>query len=229
VRAGAEIMIESGKLPVAVIRAPAPPRRTISECIALLPEDSTAVSWMLTSPGCRSSDREPSRAAATARIGLILDSSVLIKAERRGQNARQMLAAIACTAGNIDIAISVVTLIELAHGAARADTAARKAKRQSALPIHPVTITVALRVGQIDGENQAKGVRLSLCIADLLIGVTALELASLRGAGRFLFLTSPLIGSLTGGGNRFHSTAIPQLSKKRPCAATVENRSSHPM
>ena len=61
---------------------------------------------------------------------LILDSSVLIKAERRGQNARQMLAAIARTAGNIDIAISVVTLIELVYGAARADTAARKAKRQ---------------------------------------------------------------------------------------------------
>jgi antitoxin (DNA-binding transcriptional repressor) of toxin-antitoxin stability system len=45
VRAGAEVVIESerGKLPVAVIHAPVPPRRTISECIALLPEDSTAV------------------------------------------------------------------------------------------------------------------------------------------------------------------------------------------
>ena len=43
VRAGAEVVIESGTLPVAVIHAPAPPRRTISECIALLPEDSTAV------------------------------------------------------------------------------------------------------------------------------------------------------------------------------------------
>jgi antitoxin (DNA-binding transcriptional repressor) of toxin-antitoxin stability system len=42
VRAGAEVVIESGKLPVA-IHAPSPPRRTISECIALLPEDSTAV------------------------------------------------------------------------------------------------------------------------------------------------------------------------------------------
>jgi hypothetical protein len=41
--AGAEVVIASGKLPVAVIHAPAPPRRTISECIALLPEDSTAV------------------------------------------------------------------------------------------------------------------------------------------------------------------------------------------
>ena len=114
-------------------------------------------------------------------MGLILDSSVLIAAERQGQNARQMLAAIARTEGNTDIAISVVTLIELAHGAARADTAERKAKRQqfiqellTGLPIHPVTVSVALRVGQIDGENQAKGVRLPL--ADLLIGVTALEL-----------------------------------------------------
>jgi len=56
-------------------------------------------------------------------MGLILDSSVLIKAERQGQNARHMLTAISGTAGNTDIAISVVTLIELAHGAARADTA----------------------------------------------------------------------------------------------------------
>ncbi len=45
VRAGAEVVIESegGKLPLAVIHSPAPPRRSISECIALLPEDSTAV------------------------------------------------------------------------------------------------------------------------------------------------------------------------------------------
>ena len=45
VRAGAEIVIESenGKVPVAIIHAPAPPRRSISECISLLPEDSTAV------------------------------------------------------------------------------------------------------------------------------------------------------------------------------------------
>jgi len=42
VRAGAEVVIENGELPVAVIHAPAPPRRTISECIELLPEDSTA-------------------------------------------------------------------------------------------------------------------------------------------------------------------------------------------
>lgn len=114
-------------------------------------------------------------------MGLILDSSVLIAAERRGRNIRQMLTSIASTAGDIEIALSVVTLTELAHGAARADTAERKAKRRqfieellTALPIHPVTASVALSVGQIDGENQSQGVRIPL--ADLLIGVTALEL-----------------------------------------------------
>jgi predicted nucleic acid-binding protein len=114
-------------------------------------------------------------------MGLILDSSVLIRAERAGQNARQMLAAISGNVGNTDIAISVVTLIELAHGAARADTSQRREKRQqfihellTALPIHPITMPIALRVGQIDGENQAKGIRIPL--SDLLIGGTALEL-----------------------------------------------------
>jgi predicted nucleic acid-binding protein len=71
--------------------------------------------------------------------------------------------------------------MELAHGAARADTPERKAKRQQfiedlllALPVYPVTTAVALRCGYLDGENQAQGVRLPL--GDLLIAVTALEL-----------------------------------------------------
>jgi hypothetical protein len=42
VRAGAEVVIESGKLPLSVIHAPIPPRRSIPECIALLAEDSAA-------------------------------------------------------------------------------------------------------------------------------------------------------------------------------------------
>jgi antitoxin (DNA-binding transcriptional repressor) of toxin-antitoxin stability system len=43
VRAGADVIIESGYLAIAVIHPPVPPRRSISECIALLPRDSTAV------------------------------------------------------------------------------------------------------------------------------------------------------------------------------------------
>ncbi len=114
-------------------------------------------------------------------MGLILDSSVLIAAERKGQTARQALAGIALSVAGEDVAVSVITLIELAHGVARANTPERKATRQqflnelmAALPVHLITIPVALRAGHIDGENTAKGIRIAL--SDLLIGVTALEL-----------------------------------------------------
>jgi prevent-host-death family protein len=40
VRAGAEIVIEQNSRPVAVVHPAEPVRRTISECLALLPEDS---------------------------------------------------------------------------------------------------------------------------------------------------------------------------------------------
>jgi antitoxin (DNA-binding transcriptional repressor) of toxin-antitoxin stability system len=42
VRAGAEIVIESDAYPVAVLHAPLPLRRSIEECISLLPADSPA-------------------------------------------------------------------------------------------------------------------------------------------------------------------------------------------
>ena len=42
VRAGAEVVIESNATPVAVLRMTVPPRRSIEECIALLPADSDA-------------------------------------------------------------------------------------------------------------------------------------------------------------------------------------------
>jgi predicted nucleic acid-binding protein len=66
-------------------------------------------------------------------------------------------------------------------GFIRSSTLERRDKPQrfldelmSALPIHPVTMAVALRAGRIDGQSQAKGIRIPL--SDLLIGVTALEL-----------------------------------------------------
>ena len=61
------------------------------------------------------------------------------------------------------------------------NTPERRLKRQtfieeliSAMPVYPVTVAIALRAGQLDGENQAQGLRFAL--PDLLIGVTALEL-----------------------------------------------------
>jgi hypothetical protein len=64
-------------------------------------------------------------------MGLILDSSVLIKAERQGQNAQQLLTAISAQREIATSPSPWVTLIDLAHGAARADTAQRKASGTS--------------------------------------------------------------------------------------------------
>lgn len=60
-------------------------------------------------------------------MGLILDSSVLIAAERQNKNARQILTSVAERIGETEIGISAVTLIELAHGLVRADTPQRQA------------------------------------------------------------------------------------------------------
>lgn len=137
-------------------------------------------------------------------MGLILDSSVLITAERQGKNARQVLTAMSEHLGEVEVGISVVTLIELAHGAARADTPDRKSHRQKfiqelliAMPVYPVTTSIALRTGQLDGENQTRGLRIPL--ADLLIGVTALEL-----------------GYSVHTANRRHFNAVPGLSVVQP-------------
>jgi predicted nucleic acid-binding protein len=115
-------------------------------------------------------------------MGLILDSSVLITAEREDKNARQVLTDIAKEIGETEVGISVMTLIELAHGAIRANTPERKLKREqfigelvSAMPIYLVTVPIALRTGRMDGENQSRGLKVPL--PDLLIGVTALELS----------------------------------------------------
>ena len=111
----------------------------------------------------------------------MLDSTAAVAAERLGQNARQLLEAVALETGDEGIALSVVTVLELAHGIARADTHHRREKRRrflddllTGVPIQPVTIPIALRAGQIDGQSQARGVRFPL--SDLLKGASALEL-----------------------------------------------------
>jgi len=111
----------------------------------------------------------------------MLDSTAAVAAERQGKNARQLLESVVLETGDDGIAISVLTVLELAHGITRADTTERRQKRQrfldellTGVPIQPVTVPIALRAGQIDGESRARGVRIPL--SDLLIGARALEL-----------------------------------------------------
>ena len=114
-------------------------------------------------------------------MGLMLDSTAAVTAERQGKNARQLLESVALETGDDGIAVSVITVLELAHGVTRADSPERRDKRQRFLdellmgvPVQPVTVPIALRAGQIDGQSRAKGV--SIPLSDLLIGVSALEL-----------------------------------------------------
>ena len=55
-------------------------------------------------------------------MGLILDSSIVVAAERRGHNVPHILEQIRATYGEIDVGLSVVTIAELVHGAYRAKT-----------------------------------------------------------------------------------------------------------
>jgi predicted nucleic acid-binding protein len=111
----------------------------------------------------------------------MLDSTAAVAAERHGKNAHQLLEPVALETGDEGIAVSVITVLELAHGITRADTAERRERRQrflddllAGVPVQPITIPIALRAGQFDGQSQAKGVRIPL--SDLLIGASALEL-----------------------------------------------------
>jgi predicted nucleic acid-binding protein len=114
-------------------------------------------------------------------LGILIDSTVFVAAERRNLDAVQALAEIALRFPGELAVISVVTLAELAHGAARATTSARtEARRQfiqelrSQLAAIPVTAEAALTAGEIDGINRSKGITLGF--SDLLIGASALEL-----------------------------------------------------
>ena len=111
----------------------------------------------------------------------MLDSTAAIAAERHGKNAHELLLDIAKRTGDQEIAVSVISVLELAHGIERADTAERRAMRErflndllSGVPIQPVTVPIAMRAGQIDAQCQSRGARIAL--ADLLIGVSAIEL-----------------------------------------------------
>lgn len=84
----------------------------------------------------------------------MLDSTAAVAAERQGKNARQLLESMAVETGDDEIAISVITVLELAHGITRADTIERRERRQRFLdellrgvPIQPVTVPIALRAG----------------------------------------------------------------------------------
>jgi len=114
-------------------------------------------------------------------MGVILDSSVLIAAERSGESVRDILKRVQAKQGETESALSAVTIVELTHGIYRArndtDRERRRAFTDELLRdviVYPITLEIAQLAGRVEGEQAARGV--SIAFEDLLIGATALHL-----------------------------------------------------
>jgi len=114
-------------------------------------------------------------------MGLILDSSVVIASERRGETVERLIERVVTATGDQEAALSAIGLTELIHGLYRANTPAMRLHRQSFLDelladltVYPYTKETAMLAGKLDGEQQSKGVVIPF--GDLLIGATALSL-----------------------------------------------------
>ena len=113
-------------------------------------------------------------------MGLTLDSSIVIAAERQQKTPGGLLAAIRTAAGNQPVAISSIALTELAHAIYRAKSPAMRAERENFIydlltdiEVLSYTKSTAMLAGKLDGEQAARGI--TIPSIDLLIGATALE------------------------------------------------------
>ena len=112
-------------------------------------------------------------------MGLLIDSTTLISAERKELSPEELLDELIERWGDVELAISVMSAGELFHGCWRADSPARRAKREefvesilAAVPVVPITLPVVRIFGEIDAKLAARGKRLPT--SDLLIACTAL-------------------------------------------------------
>jgi predicted nucleic acid-binding protein len=114
-------------------------------------------------------------------VGLILDTCILIDSERRGEALEHTLRRIRAIHGEIDIALSAVSVVELTHGIYRARTNADRERRRlfaegifHDIVVHSFSLEIGLLAGRIEGEQAARGITIDF--EDLVIGATALYL-----------------------------------------------------
>jgi len=127
---------------------------------------------------------------APTLLGLVLDSSVLIAAERRNLTATEAVESIRNLVGEVPVALSPVTIAEIGHGIYRALTSETRERRRlfldelkATVPVYPITEETAEIVARIGGEQVGQGVNLPL--SDLIIGACALELGYAIGTTNF--------------------------------------------
>jgi predicted nucleic acid-binding protein len=114
-------------------------------------------------------------------VSLIIDTSILIQSERRNESAKHILQRVKAAYGEVDIGISVITVMELTHGTFRAKAETDRTRRRifvegisRELLAYPITLEIAQLAGRIEGEQAALGN--IIATEDLLIGATALHL-----------------------------------------------------
>ena len=117
---------------------------------------------------------------APANLGVLLDSGVVIEAERQRLNVARFLKHISTRIGEREAARCSITVAELAHGVHRAETPERRQVRRaflddlkSTVPIYPITGEPGKLVGKINAESSPRGI--TIPFDDLLIGASALE------------------------------------------------------
>ena len=137
----------------------------------------------------------------------MLDSGVLIAAERDARPVSELLTALEHQHGEAEIVLSSITVIELEHGLHRARTAEQARKRReyldtvfAAIPVEPFTRAMAQLAAKIDAEAWRAG--RTIPFADLLIGATALH-----------------FGYAVGAGNLRHFQMVPDVTVMQFCRA----------
>jgi predicted nucleic acid-binding protein len=137
----------------------------------------------------------------------VLDSGVLIAAERDARPVSELLTALEHQHGEAEIVLSSITVIELEHGLHRARTAEQARKRReyldtvfAAIPVEPFTREMAQLAAKIDAD--ARGAGRTIPFADLLIGATALH-----------------FGYAVGAGNLRHFQMVPDVTVMQFCRA----------
>lgn len=113
-------------------------------------------------------------------MGLLIDSTACIHAERNRQTPADLVAEVMERWGDAELGVSVMSAGELFHGCWRAGTPARRASREefveailAAIPVVPITLAIARVFGEIDARLSAAGQRIAT--SDLLIASTALS------------------------------------------------------
>ena len=109
-----------------------------------------------------------------------MDSSAVIAAERKKLPIADFIESIFVAHGPVALSLSPVTVAELVHGIYRAQTPVAALRRRayieelvSLIPVHPATNQTGWIVGQIEGQEAAKGNVLPF--NDLMIAAAAIE------------------------------------------------------